>query len=104
MNSSDSMQSKSTNACATNSIQYLCSPSCISVHQGGETVTAHLLRPDFSKNVPTSPAATAIPPTIAAPTNPSFATFSSISPFKLPACRFAGSSSNNNSLYLLASA
>jgi hypothetical protein len=53
---------------------------------------------------PTIPAATAKLPTMATPTKPSLATFSSINCLKLSACRFPGSKSTNNSLYRLASA
>lgn len=49
------------------------------------TPTPHLLLAPFSKKLPSTPATTAIPPTIATPTSPSFATFSSIRPFKLSA-------------------
>lgn len=58
----------------------------------------------FNKNVPTSPAATAMPPTTAAPMSPSLVTLSSINSFKLPACRLAGSFSKSSSLYRRASA
>lgn len=55
-------------------------------------------RPALTNKLPTTPAATAKPPTIATPINPSLLTFSSISSLKLPACRFSGSRSSSNSL------
>lgn len=48
--------------------------------------------------LPTNPAATARPPTIATPTSPSLATLSSISVFKLCDCRLFCSKSRSNSL------
>ena len=64
----------------------------------------HFLRAPLTIMVPTMPAATASPPTIATPTIPSFATLSSIRPLRLPACIFVGSWSSKMSLYRLASA
>jgi hypothetical protein len=53
---------------------------------------------------PTTPAAMATPLRIATPIKPSLATLSSIKPLRLAACKFAGSFSNNKSLYRRASA
>lgn len=53
---------------------------------------------------PTTPAAIATPLNIATPINPSLATFSSIRPLRLSACKFAGSWSKSLSLYRFASA
>jgi hypothetical protein len=53
--------------------------------------------------LPTTPAATAKPPTMAMPIRPSLATLSSMSDPRLAACRFAGSFSRSRSLYRRAS-
>lgn len=64
---------------------------------------AHRLLAPLRTRLPTSPAATAKPPTIAMPMRPSLATLSSMRDPRLAACKLAGSFSSNRSLYRRAS-
>ena len=66
--------------------------------------TLYLLLAPLKIIAPTPAAAMATPLSIATPKRPSLATFSSIRPLKLPACKFDGSWSSSRSLYLRASA
>lgn len=63
-----------------------------------EEVEVHRLLAPLKIIPPTTPAASAKPPTIAIPTNPSLDTLSSISCPRLAACMFAGSLSRSRSL------
>lgn len=82
-----------------------------STPQGSTHTTPRLPFPPYlclpiflNSTPPMTPAATAMPLTMATPMRPSLATLSSISDLRLDACRFAGSRWIRRSLYRRASA